>query len=390
MQGIVFAIFLPLADYSPMRFMKGIRYIILVLALVSCTILVFTVEADAQYSNRPATEPLKYRQPDPARRGENGIRIMFYNVENLFDIKDDSLKADEEYISGGMRGWTFNRMIQKEKNLSKVIMSAGGWEMPEIIGMCEVENRYVLNLLLKETPLEKFGYKIIHRESPDPRGIDVAMLYRPEKFKPVFVHQISVRFPFDTAARTRDILYVKGVVLNADTLHLFVNHWPSRFGGYTQTVQKRNYVAGLLRSKIDSLIVKSPSAKIVIMGDFNDEPSDESVAKYLKAGSDSVNIDRGSLYNMMTGAGTSWNRGTIKSREVWNTIDQFIVSEPLLHASKGLFTTPHSVYIFDMPFLLQDDEAWFGKKPFRTFYGFKYIGGYSDHLPILLDLKIRK
>lgn len=330
-----------------------------------------------------------FHQPDPSRRNDKGIRIMFYNVENLFDMKDDSLKADEEYITGGLRGWSFNRMLQKEKNLSKVIMSAGGWELPEIVGMCEVENRYVLNLLLKETPLEKFGYKIIHRESPDPRGIDVAMIYRPEKFRPVMNQAIGIRFPFDTLSRTRDILYVKGIVLNRDTLHLFINHWPSRFGGYVETVPKRNFVALVLRHKVDSILAANPNSKIVIMGDLNDEPTDESVSNYLKAGLDSLNVDKKGLYDMMAGAGYSWNRGTIKSREVWNTIDQFIVSEPLLNAVSGLYTKPHCVYIYDAPFLLQEDDAWFGQKPFRTYYGFKYIGGFSDHLPILLDLKMK-
>jgi hypothetical protein len=368
-----------------------IRFLLKSLHFFSFCLLFFSGigHLNAQELKIPAMQSHVFQQPNPSRRDDKGIRIMFYNVENLFDIKDDSLKADEEYVSGGMRGWTFNRMLQKERNLSKVIMSVGGWEMPEIIGMCEVENRYVLNLLLKETPLEKFGYKIIHRESPDPRGIDVAMLYRPEKFKPVYTRPIAIRFPFDTAARTRDILYVKGLVLNRDTLHLFVNHWPSRFGGYTETVPKRNFVARVLRAKVDSIMAANPGSKIVIMGDFNDEPTDESIVKQLRAVLDSTNVGKGELYDMMSGAGISWNRGTIKSREVWNTIDQFIVSEPLLKAASGLTVTPHSVAIFDAPFLLQNDDAWFGKKPFRTYYGFKYIGGFSDHLPIMLDLKMK-
>jgi endonuclease/exonuclease/phosphatase family metal-dependent hydrolase len=368
-----------------------IRFLLKSLHYFLSALLFFPVigHLKAQEIKIPAKQNRVFQQPNPMRRDDKGIRIMFYNVENLFDIKDDSLKADEEYISGGMRGWTFNRMLQKERNLSKVIMSAGGWEMPEIIGMCEVENRYVLNLLLKETPLEKFSYKIIHRESPDPRGIDVAMLYRPEKFKPLYIRPIAIKFPFDTVARTRDILYVKGVVLNRDTLHLFVNHWPSRFGGYTETVPKRNFVARVLRGKVDSIMAANPASKIVIMGDFNDEPTDESIVKQFRAVLDSTNVGQGDLYDMMVGAGTSWNRGTIKSREVWNTIDQFIVSEPLLKGTTGLSVTPHSVAIFDAPFLLQNDDAWFGQKPFRTYYGFKYIGGFSDHLPIMLDLKMK-
>ena len=224
------------------------------------------------------------------------------------------------------------------------------------------------------------------QDSPDPRGIDVALIYRPDKFKPVTTGFIPIRFPFDTAARTRDILYVKGVVLERDTLHVIVNHWPSRFGGYTATIPKRNYVASVLRQQVDSIVAADPAARILIMGDLNDEPTDESVAKVLKAKQDSVNLRSGDLYNMMTGAGCSWDRGTIKDRELWITIDQFIVTAAMLQPGKGLHTSPHSAHILDAPFLLQPDDAWFGQKPFRTYFGVKYIGGFSDHLPIYMDL----
>jgi hypothetical protein len=165
-----------------------------------------------------------FSQPDDTRRGSNGIRIMFYNVENLFDIVNDSLTADDEYAAGGMRGWSYTRMIRKINNLSKAIIRVGGWEAPEIVGLCEVENRYVLSNLAMDSPLKNFGYKIIHRDSPDPRGIDVALLYRSEKFRPLSTQFIGIHFPFDPYARTRDILYVQGVVLNRDTVNIFVNH----------------------------------------------------------------------------------------------------------------------------------------------------------------------
>ena len=323
-----------------------------------------------------------FQQADAGKRADDVLRVMFYNVENLFDPRDDSITSDDEYQPTGMRGWTSNRLKQKQINISKVILAVGGWEPPELIGLCEVENFSVLYGLTNYTPLKNFGYKIIHFESPDPRGIDVALLYRPQKFRVLQSIPIRISFPFDTASRTRDILFVKGIACKRDTLNIFVNHWPSKFGGAMATIPKRNYVASVLRKLSDSLLLVNPDANILILGDLNESPFEEGVSTVLLAKMDSVNLQPHDLYNMLGGAGISWNRGTIKFREEWETIDHMIVSRPLLS-----HTTPHSLHIFDAPFLLQDDEAWFGKKPFRTYYGAKYIGGFSDHLPIYMDFK---
>jgi predicted extracellular nuclease len=323
-----------------------------------------------------------FQQPDANKRGEEALRVMFYNVENLFDPAEDSTKSDDEYQPTGMRGWSYSRLKRKQVNISKVILALGGWDPPELIGLCEVENRRVLNGLIYDTPLKNFGYKIIHFESPDPRGIDVALLYRPEKFRVLNSYPITIHFPFDTASRTRDILFVKGIACKRDTINIFVNHWPSKFGGAMATIPKRNYVASVLRKLTDSLLAVNPNANILIMGDLNESPFEEGVSKVLQAKMDSVNLGPNDLYNMLAGAGLSWNKGTIKFREEWETIDHMIISRPLLS-----HTTPHSLHIFDPPFLLQDDEAWFGKKPFRTYYGAKYIGGFSDHLPVFMDFK---
>jgi len=327
-----------------------------------------------------------FQQPDGGKRGSDDLRVMFYNTENLFDPIDDSLTADEEYTPGGMRGWSFNRMKRKIINLSKVILSVGGWNPPEIIGFCEVENRFVLYLLTNESPLKNFGYKIVHHDSPDPRGIDVALIYRPEKFRMISYTPIPIRFPFDTASRTRDILFVQGIACKRDTLNIFVNHWPSKYGGSEATIPKRNYVASVLRAITDSMLLANPTANILIMGDLNDSPREESISKILKARMDSVNLAPDDLYDLLAGAGTSWNKGTIKFQEEWEAIDHMIVSRHLLTNVYGLHTSPHGLKIFDAPFLLQDDEAWFGKKPFRTYYGSQYIGGFSDHLPVYMDL----
>ncbi len=323
-----------------------------------------------------------YQNPDAGSRPDTVLRVMFYNVENLFDPREDSITSDEEYQPTGMRGWTSGRLKQKQINISKVVLAVGGWEPPDLIGFCEVENFSVLYGLTNYTALKNFGYKIIHFDSPDPRGIDVALLYRPEKFRVLKSIPVKVCFPFDTASRTRDILFVRGIGCKRDTLNIFVNHWPSKFGGAMATIPRRNYVASVMRKLADSLLTVNPDSKILIMGDLNESPYEEGVAKILRAKMDSVNLQPDDLYDMLAGAGLSWNKGTIKFHETWDAIDHMIVSRPLL--SK---TTPHSLHIFDAPFLLQDDEAWFGKKPFRTYYGAKYLGGFSDHLPVYMDFK---
>lgn len=323
-----------------------------------------------------------YQHPDANKRADTVLRVMFYNVENLFDPREDSITSDEEYQPTGMRGWTSSRLKQKQINISKVVMAVGGWEPPDLIGLCEVENFSVLYGLTNYTALKNFGYRIIHFDSPDPRGIDVALLYRPEKFRVLLSKPISIHFPFDSASRTRDILFVRGIACKRDTINVFVNHWPSKFGGAMATISKRNYVASVMREKADSLLLVNPNSKILIMGDLNESPIEEGVSDVLRARMDSVNLAPNDLYNLLAGAGLSWNRGTIKFHETWDAIDHMIVSLPMLS-----HTTPHGMHILDAPFLLQDDEAWFGKKPFRTYYGARYLGGFSDHLPVYTDFK---
>ena len=348
-----------------------VLWLLFSLLLIACPVF-------AQQDTRKAV----FKETNDGQRAENELRVMFYNVENMFDPAEDSTKSDDEYQPDGMRGWSYSRLKHKQVNVAKVALAVGGWEPPGLIGLCEVENRKVLNGLIYDTPLKNFGYKLVHYESPDPRGIDVALLYLPDKFKVLYSRPVRIHFPFDTASRTRDVLYVKGIACKRDTLHVFVNHWPSKFGGAMETIPKRNYVASVVRNKVDSLLSADHDAKILVMGDMNETPAEEGVSQVLKARMDSVNLGPNDLYNMLAGAGLSWKKGTIKFREEWETIDHMIVSVLLFK-----YTTPHSLHIFDAPFLLMDDEAWFGKKPFRTYYGAKYIGGFSDHLPVYMDLK---
>ncbi len=310
------------------------------------------------------------------------MRVMFYNLENMYNPSEDSSKNDEEYQPTGSRKWTYFRLKRKQINIAKVILSVGGWDPPELVGVCEVEDFSVLYGLINDTPLKSFGYKIILYPSPDPRGINVGLLYRPDKFKPINKYPIPIRYPFDTSARTRDILYVQGIACDRDTVDVYINHWPSKLADDKNSIAKRDYVASVLRRHIDSLMVLHPETRCLIMGDLNSTPDEGCVHEVLVALTDSAKVAPNGLYDMLGCAGVAWNKGTIKFHERWEAIDHIIVSGTLLS-----HTTPHSMHIFDAPFLLQDDEVWFGKKPFRTYNGPKYLGGFSDHLPVYADFK---
>lgn len=314
---------------------------------------------------------------------EDSLRVLFYNVENLFDPFDDSLTVDEEFTSEGSRHWTWNKFQDKLNRVYKTILAAGNPYPPAIIGLCEIENRFVLNQLVYHTAFSKLDYRIVHEESPDRRGIDVALLFDPKKFELLYHEAIEVNFPFAPEVKTRDILYIKGLVFNEDTLHIFVNHWPSRYGGQIISEPKRKHVADLVKHKSDSLYCQIESPSIIIMGDFNDEPEDESLQMHLQAS----NIqDTNRLVNMMLEEIGGDIEGSHKYQANWGLLDQFIVSRSLLASSSPLRVCNDKVLIFNASFLLEKDEKYLGLKPYRTFTGFKYNGGFSDHLPIYFDL----
>ena len=319
------------------------------------------------------------------------VRIVFWNVENLYDPYDDTTKLDDEFTSNGFKHWTWSKFSIKLNHVAKTLLAAGEWAPPVLAGLCEVENRYVLKKLIYETPLKHWNYKFIHYESPDLRGVDVAMIYRPEIFRIINSRSIIIRFPFDTLAQTRAILLVKGVLFISDTLNILINHWPSRRGGYLGSQPRRMYVASVLRKLIDSVQNVQPSANILVMGDFNDEPENESLNLVLTALADPVPGNETTLYNLMGIRNKTHREGTLKYRDQWSTFDQFIVSGALMNGFSGLRARPENVRIFSTPFLLEEDNTYFGKKLNRTYTGPKYHGGFSDHLPIRLEImKIEK
>ena len=324
---------------------------------------------------------------NPAPRNDNRFRMVFYNVENLFDYFDDSTTIDEEFLPRGGRYWGKKRYQDKQNKIAKTIIAMGGWEPPALIGLCEIENLYVLEGLTRFTQLKSVGYEIVHKDSPDRRGIDVAVLYRPEKFKLLNYEHYPLRFPFDPDSRTREILHVVGELNNGDTLHYFVNHWPSKFGGAFETEPKRIFAAEFLRQKVDSLISLNADARIVLTGDFNDEPEEESMTEGLGTVEETQAMDKGDLHNLMFPL--RYSTGTHSFQNKWSIIDQFIVVGNMFEEEAITQVIPGSVQIFDMPWLIMEGATG-AKRPFRTYQGPKYVGGYSDHLPILLDLQLRK
>ena len=321
----------------------------------------------------------------------NYYRVMFYNCENLFDCERDSTINDEEFTPTGVRAWTPARLKAKLNNIYKVITNIGEWDMPMVICLSEVENRKVLEMLTQQTPLVKTGYKIIHYDSPDRRGIDVAMLYRPDVFTPYFNKKIPIIWtPAIGTGTTRDILLVSGTTKTQDTLHIFVNHWPSRWGGQMETEEKRMFVAALVKEKADSIIKQHPNANIIITGDLNDYPTDKSLMESLKAQTQFDKINNKDLYNLSWYLQEIKHKGTHKYDGQWGVLDQIIVSGALLSKENSLYTTLEDAHIFEADYMLEPDTKYTGSVVKRTYVGYKWNGGYSDHLPVYLDLKINK
>lgn len=318
----------------------------------------------------------------PAQPNEGSVfRVMSYNVENLFDLDDDSLTRDEEYLPGGLRGWNYSRYRQKLIHIGRVLV-AGGWDPPALVGLYEIESRQAMMDLSRYSTVKNLGYRFVHYESPDARGIDVALLYLPELFRPVNHHPVRIVYPHAPASSTRDILYVSGTVPTGDTLHVFVCHFPSRLGGELESEDNRVFVASVVRSRVDSLFLQHQQPNIVIMGDFNDYPDNQSMKEIL--GAMHPRDTTGDLVNLMYLPHEA-GKGTHKHAGEWGALDQIIVSRKLLDNNSRFRTFTSEATILSLPFLLEEDKKYLGFQPFRTYNGMKYQGGYSDHLPVYID-----
>lgn len=319
---------------------------------------------------------------------QNNFRVMFYNVENLFDICDDSLKNDNDFLPNGFMRWTEWKYKRKINNITKVITAVGGMNSPALVGLCEIENDSVLHDLTRRSPLSAQGYEFIITNSPDERGIDVGLLYQRHQFKLLEHTEYEIKFSDKRSRPTRNILHAVGLLINNDTLDVFVTHFSSRSSGKLETERARIESAQVLRDKVDSLLLIRSKANLIIMGDFNDEPEDKSLLNTLKAKQIKKEINNDDLYNLLFLNNRKREYGTYKYQGIWSLIDHLIVNGRLLNNANSSHVNNREAYIYSENFLLEKDEKYYGVKPFRTSIGPRYNGGFSDHLPIYMDLNI--
>lgn len=287
----------------------------------------------------------------------DSLTIISYNVENLFDCQHDTLKNDSSFLPDGDHHWSYYRYQKKLDHIAQVIVNISGWESAALVGLCEVENKHCLRDLCYK--LKRFHYKYVHFESADERGIDVALLYDSTKVNVLNSMPLHVPLGEDQA---RDILYVNALVNKQDTMHVMVCHLPSMLGGSATTDWKRAAAKRVIQHNVDSILTKDTAAYVVVMGDMNSVPKD----------------DLRGMSNMMIGLDKKGD-GTHKYRGIWSCLDQFYISNSLLPIVE--------VDIFSPDWLLEVDEKYLDYRPKRTYIGYRYYDGYSDHLPIVLKIK---
>ena len=284
------------------------------------------------------------------------LTMISYNVENLFDCQHDTLKNDYSFLPDGNHHWTYHKYQTKLDRIAQVVVNISGWESAALVGLCEVENARCLRDLCYR--LKRFHYQYVHYESEDERGIDVALLYDSTKVKVLDSRPLRVDLNEDN---TRDILYVKVLLHEKDTMYAMVCHLPSRLGGGAATEWKRLQAKQVIQQQIDSILHQQPQANIVVMGDMNSEAKND-----LKG-----------MSNQMV-ALEQVGQGTHKYQGVWSCLDQYYVSKELKDRV--------SVQIYSPEWLLEEDNKYLDYQPKRTFVGFRYHGGYSDHMPIVLTI----
>ncbi len=324
--------------------------------------------------------------PKAAQNTDPGnYRVAFYNVENLFDTADDPAKPDEEFLPESKKKWTPERYQLKLDHLAKVVEGMG---FPALIGLAEVENETVLQDFCNKTSLKSHGYGFVHYESPDFRGIDVALLYKKSIFTVTSSDTIRIRFPKGMIPdnpdyTTRDLLVVEGKFAGKEKLNIIVAHLPSRSGGQAETEPRRKYVASQIGRKVDAIFKSDGDANIIVMGDMNDEPTDLSILQDLDAQPIGDSFAEQIMYNCFYKLKKD-GLGSYRYKGDWNMLDQIILSSNLMKGDKQL-KYAKSV-IFQQDWMMYKDEKY-GLAPSRTYGGDRYFGGYSDHLPVYVELK---
>ena len=323
---------------------------------------------------------------------ESRFRVATYNVENLFDTIPSPRHGDNEFLPAAERAWHSGRYWKKLGMLARAIAAIGDVRPAALVALCEVEGDTVLTHLTRRTALARLGYGYVVTHSADERGMNVALLYQPELFRPLSVASLRVPYRADKERPTRDVLHVAGRCLTGDTLDVFVCHYPSRRGGTRLTDPYRRRAAVTVRRAADSLLDVRGRHNIIIMGDFNAYYPERCIAETLGAipaqevqGAGGPFL-RENLYLLTHGLKADGGiGGTYKYKGEWQTLDQIIVSGTLLSAAPGhLYTKPAACRLCAFPFLLKNDRSG-TPAPYRTYLGTFYQGGYSDHLPIALD-----
>ena len=357
-----------------------------VLGFVPLSIFVFTCCSKKMTTATTKTVAEKVSSQPMSLTGDS-FKIAFYNVENLFDIYDDPIKIDSEYLPTSKLKWTQERYDKKLQNIAKVMEEMN---FPTILGMAEIENRKVLEDLVNQPIIKEKNYNIAHFESPDERGIDVAMIYKKGDFEVKNMKYHRIVFP-KNADKTRDILEVSGI-LRGMPLTVFINHWPSRSGGAAESEPKRVFVAETLKRAVDSIFQKDKNSQVLMMGDLNDEPNDISLRQGLGAiewqGDRKQTLVYDGLYNLASRVKSS-GLGSYYYQKHWETIDQIIVSGNFL-TRKSKLTTGDEQQIFKADFLTYFDKSTNMKPPARTYTGPVYRGGFSDHFPVFIEVYSQK
>lgn len=301
-----------------------------------------------------------------------------YNVENLFDTVHDEDKQDTEFLPSSSHHWTPRRYWQKLDHVGQALVACGGdatgatdWHLPDMAVLTEVENDSVMRDLTRRSPLRKARYDYVMTNSPDQRGIDVALLYSPFSFRLVNSHSVRIE-PLKGQRPTRDILYASGMVMSGDTLHVVAVHAPSRAGGEARTKAYRLRVAERVCQMIDSIQGACDNPLIIVAGDFNDYSSDESLRLIVSHGMTEVSLGA---------KGTNGAKGTYRYKGEWGSLDHIFCNGPMASRLTGC-------NVNDAPFLMEEDKKYGGAKPHRTYLGPRHLGGFSDHLPLVATFKL--
>ncbi|MDD3061406.1 MAG: endonuclease [Massilibacteroides sp.] len=311
-------------------------------------------------------------------QAQSRFRVMSYNVENLFDTQPSLERDDSEFQPKGKRHWTESRYYHKLQQIAKVISAVGEWDTPALVGLCEVENDSVMCHLLRRTSLRKQEYRYCITTGQDQRGINTALLYQRDKFRYLIHKEYPIPFT-NPRKKSRNILYVSGRIITQDTLDVFVCHFPSRYGGEKETEQSRMEAAVYLRGLCDSLYKTRAHCLLLIMGDFNEVPQNELFTHWFTPPPSSDSTKTGLTFlNLFAKA-----KGSHKYHDTWSQLDQIIINTELYP-----FLQTETPVVFSPSFLLTNDKTWRGKRPLRTYHGYKYEKGFSDHLPIIADFNL--